>query len=74
MENTKNTTMRLMFSEPVFFEGPRQHWEWLTRITASVATPGTSVDFVTLKHGYEKMSTYPRTYNSLGIVQRSVEA
>jgi allantoin racemase len=71
-EKTKN--MRLMLSEPVFGEGPRQHWEWLTKMLDAVGAAGTTVDFVNLKQGYKVMRTYTRTYNSLGIVQRAYEA
>jgi Asp/Glu/hydantoin racemase len=70
----KATNTRLMLSEPVFGESPRQHWEWLTKMLDAVGNPGTSVDFVNLKHGYKVMRTYTRTYNSLGIVQRAYEA
>ena len=70
----KTTTRKLMLSEPVFGEGPRQHWEWLTKILAAVGAPGTTVDYVNLKQGYKVMRTYTRTYNSLGIVQRAYEA
>ena len=70
----KTTNMRLMLSEPVFGEGPRQHWEWLTKMLDAVGNSGTTVDYVNLKQGYKVMRTYTRTYNSLGIVQRAYEA
>lgn len=70
----KATNMRLMLSEPVFGEGPRQHWEWLTKMLDAVGNSGTTVDYVNLKQGYKVMRTYTRTYNSLGIVQRAYEA
>jgi allantoin racemase len=70
----KAINMRLMLSEPVFGEGSRQHWEWLSKMLNAAGNPGTAVDFVNLKHGYKVMRTYTRTYNSLGIVQRAYEA
>jgi allantoin racemase len=70
----KATTTKLMLSEPVFGEGPRQHWEWLNKILEAVGAAGTTVDYVNLKQGYKVMRTYTRTYNSLGIVQRAYEA
>jgi allantoin racemase len=65
---------KLMLSEPVFGEAPRQHWDWLLKILDAVGSPGTTVDFVNLKHGYKIMRTYTRTYNSIGVVQRAYEA
>jgi allantoin racemase len=71
-EKTANT--KLMLSEPVYGEAPRQHWDWLTKILGEVGNPGTTVDYVNLRHGYKVMRTYTRTYNSLQIVQRAYEA
>lgn len=66
--------IKLMLSEPVFGEGPRQHWPWLAKILGEVVHAGTTVDYVNLRHGYKVMRTYTRTYNSLQIVQRAYEA
>jgi allantoin racemase len=65
---------RLMLSEPVYGEGPRQHWDWLTKILGEVGNPGTTVDYVNLRHGYKVVRTYARAYNALQIVQRAYEA
>ena len=70
----KAVKAKLMVSEPVFGEAPRQHWDWLLKILDAVGSPGTTVDFVNLKHGYKIMRTYTRTYNSIGVVQRAYEA
>ena len=70
----KTVQTKLMLSEPVFGEAPRQHWDWLLQILDAAGGPGTSVDFVNLKHGYKIMRTYTRTYNSIGVVQRAYEA
>jgi allantoin racemase len=70
----KATEAKLMLSEPVYGEGPRQHWDWLLKILDAVGNQGTTVDFVNLKHGYKVMRTYTRTYNSIGVVQRAYEA
>ena len=66
--------MKLMLSEPVYGEAPRQHWPWLTQILGEVGQAGTTVDYVNLRHGYKVMRTYTRTYNSIQIVQRAYEA
>jgi allantoin racemase len=71
-EQAPNT--KLMLSEPVFGEGPRQHWDWLQKILGAVGNPGTVVDFVNLRHGYKIMRTYTRTYNSIAVAQRAYEA
>jgi len=63
-----------MLSEPVFGEGPRQHWDWLTKMLRSVGSAGTTVDFVNLRYGYKIMQTYTRTYNSVAVAQRAYEA
>jgi allantoin racemase len=67
-------TIKLMLSEPVYGEAPRQHWPWLVKILGEVGQPDTTVDYVNLRHGYKVMRTYTRTYNSLQIVQRAYEA
>ena len=72
---TKNKgAIKLMMSEPVFGEAPRQHWPWLTKILDEVGQPGTTVDYVNLRHGYKVVRTYARAYNALQIVQRAYEA
>jgi allantoin racemase len=66
--------IRLMVSEPVYGDAPRQHWPWLAEILTAAGQPGTTADYVNLRHGYKVMRTYTRTYNSLQIVQRAYEA
>jgi len=66
--------MKLMLSEPVYGEGPRQHWPWLAQILKKVGQPTTEVECVNLRHGYKVVRTYARTYNSLQVVQRAYEA
>lgn len=68
------TETKLMLSEPVYGESPRQHWDWLLKILDAVGNPGTAVDFVNLRHGYKVMRTYTRTYNSIFVAQRAYEA
>lgn len=70
----KMEKIKLMVCEPVFGEEPRQHWAWLTEILGAVGNPGTNVDFVNLRHGYKVMRTYTRTYNSIFVAQRALEA
>ena len=70
----KAVNSKLMISEPVYGEGPRQHWDWLMKILDAVGNPGTTVDCVNLRHGYKIMRTYTRTYNSIGVAQRAYEA
>jgi Asp/Glu/hydantoin racemase len=70
----KTAHVKLMLSEPVFGEGPRQHWDWLTKIIQAVGNAGTTVDFVNLRYGYKIMRTYTRTYNSIAVAQRAYEA
>ncbi|MCL2669382.1 MAG: aspartate/glutamate racemase family protein [Syntrophaceae bacterium] len=66
--------MKLMMSDPVPGDGPRQHWPWLTKILNEIGQPGTAVDYVNLRHGYRMVQTYARAYNALQIVQRACEA
>jgi allantoin racemase len=70
----KKSNIKLMLSEPVYGEAPRQHWPWLAQILEAVGQPGTTVDFVNLRHGYKVVRTYARAYNALQIVQRAYEA
>ena len=70
----KSVNSKLMISEPVYGEGPRQHWDWLRKILDAVGNPGTTVDFVNLKQGYKVMRTYTRSYNSIFVAQRAYEA
>jgi len=70
----KMEKMKLMVCEPVFGEEPRQHWAWLTEILDAVGSAGTNTDFVNLRHGYKIMRTYTRTYNSIYVAQRALEA
>ncbi|MBN2058852.1 MAG: hypothetical protein JW882_00430 [Deltaproteobacteria bacterium] len=66
--------IKLMLCEPVFGKEPRQHWPWLTEILGAVGCPGTDVDYVNLMHGYKVMRTYTRTYNSIYVAQKALEA
>ena len=70
----KAVNSKLMLSEPVYGEGPRQHWDWLTKMLNAVGNADTTVDFVNLRHGYKIMRTYTRTYNSIFVAQRAYEA
>jgi len=70
----KAAHVKLMFSEPVFGEGPRPFWDWHTKMLHAVGNAGTTVDFVNLRHGYTIMRTYTRTYNSIAVAQRAYEA
>ena len=70
----KAAHVKLMFSEPVFGQGPRPFWDWHTKMLHAVGNAGTTVDFVNLRHGYTVMRTYTRTYNSIAVAQRAYEA
>jgi len=71
-DDAKN--IKLMLCEPVFGTEVRQHWDWLSKILGVVGSPGTEVDYVNLMHGYRIMRTYTRTYNSIMVAQRALEA
>ena len=70
----KKKQAKLMLCEPVYGTEPRQHWDWLSKILHAAGAPDTAVDFVNLRHGYKVMRTYTRTYNSISVVQRAIEA
>ncbi len=74
-----NTNIKFMLSDPippVIEQAEQPHWGMYRKIVTSVARPGTSVDFISLRKGYFTSPTTPyRTaYNSIGMIHRAYEA